>query len=47
MATAKKSLDDYFEDESFDSLQKTHRGKKPNQKLKPYLVLQILVEHAE
>ena len=47
MATAKKALDDYFEDESFDSLQEKRHGKKPNQKLKPYLVLQILMEHTD
>lgn len=38
MATSKKQDD--FDDEK-------HSGKRPNQKLKPYLVLQILMEHTD
>ena len=38
MATVKKQDD--FDDEK-------HSGKRPNQKLKPYLVLQILMEHTD
>lgn len=38
MATSKKKDD--FDDEK-------HSGKRPNQKLKPYLVLQILMEHTD